>query len=286
MEQANLPTQQELSSLYGSWNPAGYMQGMQNQQLADQFRQQGLVSNDIANQTAAQTFNKNETMNPLLALHQQLTNTGQDLTNQKDQLGVDKTKALYDDNLAAERAKLKTMYSDEEMNQISNTLWKQHLANVKSGDPTKIAETGNLLDLFTGSAGKVADRVQNRNLNEFDQLMKDRMNERNNATQLQAAEIAANGRSNVANIKALSAKEAQGWKMNLNQRLAYLNAQDQNDPKVQDEIARVRNDLQQANAAYANALDLEKLNQGGLGRQGDRDSKPKLGTAENPIVLK
>jgi len=75
MEQANLPSQTDLNSLYGAWNPMSYMQGFQNQGLADQFRQQALESNQQANaQTAL--------MNPLRVeeLKQKNVGTGYDNT--------------------------------------------------------------------------------------------------------------------------------------------------------------------------------------------------------------
>jgi len=169
MNQANLPSQQDLNSLYGSWNPMSYMQGMQNQGLAEQFREQAFNANDIANQTAIQNYDKNQELNPLLIAQQGLVNTGRDLTNQDAALDVGKKSSLFNDTLEQERAKLKEQFSASELMQMSDEIWKDHLDNLKSGDPAKIEETGKLLDLLGGS-NKAADRVQKRNLQEGDWL--------------------------------------------------------------------------------------------------------------------
>jgi hypothetical protein len=174
MNSANLPTQADLSSLYGSWNPMAVYKGLQNQDLASQFRDQAFADNESTVRAGQMKNDQAALINPLLVQKQQSDNIYQDLlnagktnTNASEALDLSNKQTLNPDKLAAERAKLKTMFSDEQINQMSNDIWKAHTENIKSGDPTKIAETGQLLDLL-GGASKAADRSLTRNLKEGD----------------------------------------------------------------------------------------------------------------------
>lgn len=178
MNSANLSTQADLNSLYGNWNPMAYLQGQRMLDLGDQFRQQAYQNNEQTIQADQLKNEQSAKMNPLLLDQQGLINQGQDLINRGKGIsnassGLDLSNkiSLNDDQMAADRAKLKTMYSDEQLNQISNNVLKSHMENIKSGNTAKIQETGELLDFLTGAVGgKVADRVQKRNLQEGDWL--------------------------------------------------------------------------------------------------------------------
>lgn len=176
MNSANLSTQAGLNSLYGDWNPMAYLQGQRMLDLGDQFRQQAYQNNEQTIQADQLKNEQSAKMNPLLLDQQGLVNQGQDLINRGKGIsnassGLDLSNkiSLNDDQLAADRAKLKTMYSDEQLYQMSNNVLKAHMENIKSGDKAKIAETAELFDFLSGAVGgKVADRVQNRNLKEGD----------------------------------------------------------------------------------------------------------------------
>ena len=174
MNSANLPTQGDLESLYGAWNPMATYQGLQNQDLASQFRDQAYADNASTVRAGQMKNDQAALMNPLLLEKQQSDNTYQDLlnagkttSNTSEALDLGNKQSLNPDKLAAERAKLRTMFNDEQINQMSDDIWKAHVENIKSGDPVKIQETGSLLDLL-GGASKAADRVQTRNLKEGD----------------------------------------------------------------------------------------------------------------------
>lgn len=93
MEQANLPKQEELNALYGSWNPGAYMRGFENQGLADQFRQQAMEANQQGIQKTQQEYAQNELMNPLKVEQIRGTNVGQANTNIKSGLENERAQA-------------------------------------------------------------------------------------------------------------------------------------------------------------------------------------------------
>lgn len=76
MNSANLPTQADLNAIYGDWNPWGRIQGLQNQELADQFRQQAFAGNAQTLESDQQKIDQAKLMNPLLVAHQGAVNEG------------------------------------------------------------------------------------------------------------------------------------------------------------------------------------------------------------------
>lgn len=172
MNNPAMPTMDELGSIYGAWNPRANIEAMANLGLADQFKQQ-LLQGNAQDLQAGQLRNAQAAeMNPLLLQAQGLSNTGANLGNQEKQNAVDLSslelsnkRTLNDDKLNAERAKLRQQFSDAELAQIGNDVWKAHVENIKSGDPTKIDETAKLLDLL-GGPSQAADRSLKRNLTE------------------------------------------------------------------------------------------------------------------------
>jgi hypothetical protein len=291
MDSANLPSQADLNSLYGAWNPMSYMQGQQNQDLASQFRDQAYKSNQNEVTQGALKNAQAVQMNPLLLAQQGLTNTGLDLGNNSKSIsnasaGIDLSHkaALAPDSLDAQREELRTRLGDAQYNTLSNTILRSHLDNIKSGDPEKIAQTEPMLAFLNGSAGKnVAERTNTRGISELTNSARLLENQATNRNQLEIAGINAGSRIEVgAGHNAASIQAAQ-IKQSLNQKLAQLETMDQSNPEVARAIAQTRQDLATANAAYSNAIDLPGLQKGTLGRQGDR---PPPGTAANPIVLK
>lgn len=304
MELAHIPQQAELSALYGSWNPLGYMEGMRNQGLADQFRVQGQQANDlelakqrIANQQAEQ-------MNPLLLAQQGLVNTGLGTKNTSDALSLSSKQALYDDQLKADRAELRKKYSDAEISQMQDNVLREHMNNVAAGNLAGIEKTRRLLD-FLGTPSAVADR-----------LSRQKIADENNRTQLQSTGMhtASAERINQANIDA-GKYNRNKFSMTIQDRLlrartptekaevledAYYTAVSAGD----DEAAK----LYQTRAKEARERVAEDARNRGLATPGldigaatgmparsapsanapiaGGKAGPKPGTAENPIVLK
>ena len=110
MEQANLPKQEELNALYGSWNPGAYMRGFENQGLSDQFRQQAMEANQQGIQKTQQEYAQNELMNPLRVEQMKGTNVGQANTNIKTGLENERAQAnqgaLMSEDLRAHALKM------------------------------------------------------------------------------------------------------------------------------------------------------------------------------------
>jgi hypothetical protein len=291
MDSSNLPSQTDLNSLYGAWNPMAYMQGQANQDLAAQFRDQAFKANQNDVTRGALANDQTSQMNPLLLAQQGLTNTGLDLGNQAKTIANTSSATdlanklnLNSDDLAAKREELKLKLGDAQYNNLSNMILQSHLNNIASGDPEKIAKTAPMLEFLNGSAGKaVADRTNTRGISELTNSARLLENQATNTSNQTIAGINAGSREAVAGSHATATIQAAQIKQNLNQRLASLESMDQSNPEVARQTAQTRQDLATANAAYANAISLEKLQTGELGRQG---IKPALGTSENPIVLK
>ena len=210
MNSANLPTQADLSSLYGSWNPMAVYKGLQNQDLASQFRDQAFADNANTVQAGTLRNEQSAAMNPLLVekqqsdnIYQTLMNSGKQNTNASEALDFSNKQSLNEDKVSAERAKLQSMFSAEQISKMSDDIWKAHVDNIKSGDPTKIQETGQLLDLL-GGASKAADRAQTRNLKEGDWL---------NSQIL--ANIGANSRTEAAGMRS-TGKAPASWQSQFN----------------------------------------------------------------------
>ena len=160
MDTGNLPTQADLNSLMGSWNPMAYMQGFQNQDLANQFRQQAYQGNANTLQEQDMRNQHNMVLNPLLEQQQRDVNSGKQTSNVSSAIDLAHKQATDPETLALEREKLKTQLGDEKYYQLSQHILEQHMENVKSGDPAKIAETSPLLDLIGGKSGTLANKQQ------------------------------------------------------------------------------------------------------------------------------
>jgi hypothetical protein len=195
MDSANLPSQADLNSLYGAWNPMSYMQGQQNQDLAAQFRDQAYQSNQNEVTQGALKNEQASLMNPLLLTQQGLTNTGLDLGNQSAGIknasaGIDlgtKT-ALAPQDLENKRLGLQNQLGDEQYNALSNQISMSYLKALHSGNADEALKLKPMVEFLSGPIGeKLADRSQKRDLEELRSL-----------TQLGVANITAEGRMNSA----------------------------------------------------------------------------------------
>jgi len=174
MEQANLPSQADLNSLYGAWNPMSYMQGQQNQDLAQQFRDQAFQGNQNTLMRDAMANDQAAQMNPMLleGKRQDITRTGllndqSAIENQSAGLKLDTNQQLHQEQLAAAREELRSKLSDAQYSQLGNKILQDHMDAIRGGDPATIEKTSMLLDLVGGKVGgAVAKTIQKRNLTE------------------------------------------------------------------------------------------------------------------------
>lgn len=191
MDSANLPSQADLNSLYGTWNPMSYMQGQQNQDLAAQFRDQAYKSNQNEITQGVLKNEQSSLMNPLLVNQQQLTNTGLDLGNQGTGIknasaGIDlgQKQALAPQDLENKRLGLQNQLGDEQYNNLSNQISMSYLKALHSGNADEALKLKPMVEFLSGPIGeKLADRSQKRDLEELRSL-----------TQLGVANIGAEGR--------------------------------------------------------------------------------------------
>jgi hypothetical protein len=291
MNPANIPQQSELNSLYGSWNPMAYMEGIKNQGLADQFRDQSYAANNMDMEGKMLANQQAEQINPLMVLDQQLKNQGAATKNASSDLDFSNKQTLNPDSLKAEQAALRTKYNNQQLEQMSTQILQAHLENIKSGDPTKIAETGSLLDFVTGAAGAAAERSQKRSLSELDVMSREnlaRINGQNNkeAAQIRATRpgVATDSWSNYNKIRSAKDRHAA-----VRSEMAKIGEDSPEYPMLSRMADAL---LPQAQAEIASAKP------GGIDAGAvtgmptvqpptiSPQAKPQMGTAQNPIVLK
>lgn len=115
MEQANIPTQEGLNALYGAWNPMAYMQGHQNQGLADQFRQQAFNRNALDTFKVQQGVEQDSRMNPLLVEQQRGQNTKLGFENIMTQRKNEREQANHQNMLDADQRAAALKVSEDDM---------------------------------------------------------------------------------------------------------------------------------------------------------------------------
>lgn len=285
MDSANLSTQPALNDLYGSWNPMSYIQGQQNQDLADQFRQQAYQANNNNVEEGALKNIQSSQMNPGIVQQQALTNTGLGLKNdatsiQNQSAGIDlgQKQALAPDNLDAQRQELYNRLGDANYHAMENSVMQLHMEHIASGDPDKIAQTSNMVQFLGGPIGsKAADRAQTA------QLEREKLANQSGIAQTQAASagnvanINSQSRQAVANTHAEATQNAAMLKQSLNQKVAYLGGLEQT-PEVAEQLKQARADLATASTAYQGMIDLQALQNGGsLQRNADRPNSAAKG---------
>lgn len=304
MELAHIPQQTELSALYGSWNPLGYMEGIRNQGLADQFREQGRQANVLELDKQRIANEQSEQMNPLLLAQQGLVNTGLGTKNTSDALALSNKQALNEDQLKADRAKLRQQYSESEISQMQDNVLREHMNNVAAGNLAGIEKTRKLLD-FLGTPAQTADRLSRKQIAD-----------ENNITQLKATGMSTSSaeRINQANIEA-GKYDRNKFGLTIQDRLMRARTPTEKAEVLEDAyyVAVSAGDmdaaqLYQTRAQAARERVAEDARNRGLATPGldvgaatgmpakaapsanapiaGGASGPKPGTAENPIVLK
>ena len=165
LDPSNLPSQTDLNSLMGAWNPMSYMQGFQNQGLADQFRQQAYADN--ANQIDKGTLENTQSaaMNPMLVQQQQGVNAGRDITNQSAGLDLASKQGTFQDKQALLHSQIAREMSDEELTSESNRIGRAYQQALVNKDTDAIAKYGPAMDTLVGALqAKASDRLMQRQM--------------------------------------------------------------------------------------------------------------------------
>lgn len=168
MDSANLPSQTDLNSLYGAWNPMAYMEGQKNQDLAAQFRNQAFDANNNTVTKGILENDQSAQMNPLLLTQQDLTNTGlglsntgKGISNKSAQLDLNSKTDAYDDTQKLLHSKLAREMSDEDITKEGNTYLKAYREATLNNRPEEADKYRQVLDTLVGAvASKAGDRVQ------------------------------------------------------------------------------------------------------------------------------
>ena len=197
MNAANLPTQADLNSLYGAWNPGAYMRGFENQGLADQFREQSFLGNNQTLESDQQKIDQAKLMNPLLIESQRLgnegttlTNQGKIMTNQSSGLDLASKQDTHGERQQLLHKQLAREMSDEDLTAEGNRILKMYQKAKLDGNEADTIKYGNVLDTLVGAvASKASDRVQKRNLTEGGWINDQILADKRNAALLGAAEI-------------------------------------------------------------------------------------------------
>lgn len=269
MDPSTLPSQSDLNSLMGAWNPMAYMQGNQNQDLQSQFRQQAYNAN-------ANTIDKGTLENQLSAATQpsdiqikaNTADQGQ-IKSQQDALALATAQDTQSDKQALLHKQLAREMSDEDLSTESNRILNLYQQAKLNNDVDGMDKYGSAMNTLTGAiASKAADRVQAQSLRELDKVTQMGVARIHAGATTDAATIAANSREAVGAQHSAAVVQAAQLKQGLNAKLAQLEGMDQNNPDVARQTAKVRQDLASANAAYSNAINLEALTGGAITRQG------------------
>jgi hypothetical protein len=285
MDPSTLPSQTDLNSLMGSWNPMSYMQGFQNQDLANQFRQQSYQAN-------ANTVDKGTLENQLsaatqpsdIALKQQAVDRG-DIANQSAGLDLASKQDTYQDKQSLLHQQIARESSDEDLltesNKIAAGLQQAKLKN----DPDAIDKYQNAMDTVVGAmASKAADRVQARQMGELKSITDLQLENRRAASNEAIAAGNVAGRQSVADTHAQALVNAKMISQSLGQTVAYLDKITNRTPEQEQQLTQSRRDLATANAAVQNMVDLQRLTGGAVTRTGDRPDSASSGGSSNLSV--
>ena len=262
MDPSNLPSQADLNSLMGAWNPMSYMQGFQNQGLADQFRQQAYAAN--ANQIDKGTLENTQSaaMNPLLIQQQQGVNAGRDITNQSAGLDLASKQGTFQDKQSLLHAQIAREMSDEELSSESNNILKLYQKAKVAGDEDSVMKYGNALDTLTGAiASKASERVLQRQLAELGTISKAQQAKAERESQEDIAKWGNTSRESVAGIGAVAREKAAQMHMGLANeiRTEMTKPAAERDMQKVDYLTRV---LQITSPGYAAGADLNALGSG------------------------
>jgi hypothetical protein len=269
MDSPNLPSQADLNSLYGAWNPMSYMQGYQNQALADQFRQQAFTANNLTNQTAGTNIANSQALLPVTVAKTQAdadqTNAltqGQNIKNQDAGLTLAQNQSVQPDKIALLHAQIGREMSDEELSSESNRILSLYRQAQMNNNADGMQKYGGVLDTLTGAiASKAADRVQGRNVAELREMTARQIANSNNDTQL-----AIEGQRSGTQLQvSQNSEEARIRAAELHQNIANKIAQEYDKPPAQRDMQKIEGltrILQTTASSWAGGVDVGALGRG------------------------
>jgi hypothetical protein len=262
----NLPTLADLQGVYGAGSLTALDQASQNQGLAQQYGQRELQQQQNDVQAGSLRNIYNDQQNPQLLRQQSLQNQGLQNTNAISGVNALRTLANAPMQLSQDQQDFALKASSNDLAQAENHAVKL----MQSQDPQQQQEGQHILS-FT----KAANQARIDQANKMAQIgamgsSKADVAQIGAGSREAVAQTGASGREAVANIQSQRAIQTKQMSQTLNQKLAYLNTQDQNDPVIRQQTDQVRRDLTTANAAYANAISMPSLQTGTLARQGDQ----------------
>ncbi len=262
----SLPTLADLQGTYGAGDPAVYTQAAANQGLAQQYGQQELQQAQNTTQAGSLANLYRSQQDPQLLQQQALTNQGLQNTNAIGGVNAQRAVTNAPMQLSQDQQDFALKASSNDLAQAENHAVKL----MQSRDPQQQQEGQRILS-FT----KAANQARIEQANKMAQIgamgsYKAEVAQIGAGSREAVAQTGASSREAVANIQSQRAMQMKQMSQTLNQKLAYLNTQDQNDPVIRHQTDQVRRDLTTANAAYANAISMPSLQTGTLARQGDQ----------------
>jgi len=266
---ANLPNQDSLNALYGSWNPMAYSQGYQNQDTANAFRDQAYQQQQNTTQQGTLADQFNAANNPQLLAKQGLDNqltaadiTGKNINNASSGIDLASKSDLYPDKQSLLHQQIASNLSDEQLKIAGNHAAEAYAEALNAPDAStpqgqaRIQQADVYRQAIAGGAAESAKRAQERQLAELQRTTQANIASGQQQTERDVANIhgqtsrdttnaIVGGRATVAGInKAVDLRMAQAMdKLQTNP----------DDPNAQREFAQA---LAARNAAYGGKLDL------------------------------
>jgi len=261
MDAGNFLSQPELAQIYGAGNIDAIMQGRQQVGLANQFQQQGLEANSLANRKATLANQFDEANNPGRIQNQILQNQGLESTNAIG--GVNARRAMANEGMQLSQDQkdfaLKASESDLKMAE-------DHAIGIlqnPQASPTDKQAASTILD-YTKAAvearRKNALEAQLENIKGGYHLKGAQIGA---GATLGAARIGADNRSEIAAMNNQRALEVADMKQTLNNYATSLSKQPPS-PARDAELKRVQAMMLTTNPAYAAGIDINQTTGGAV----------------------
>ena len=287
MADFSTPSQTDLNSLYGAWNPLSYIKGYENQSLADQYRQGAMQQQSLTNQGLANTNDRFSQMTPLEVAGKQATVQGDQIKNQQAGLQLASAQDLYPEQQEYLHKQIATKLSDEDLVAASNKYLKDYNDEVAQngiGSPKAIRLSSVLTTLAGAAASKAGDRVAQ--MRDVDST---------NRARIQEAGIGANATTNAAGIHvggqtaaALIGEQWHNRQADLHQQMqnAVIQAiNDQNLPPEEKE-QRLLRAMQIGAPSYAAAVNYGELQNGNLQNNAIPDNNTGTGKTKSGTTFR
>jgi hypothetical protein len=292
-DQANIPSQGDLNSLYGDNNVMSYIQGYRNQDLASQFRDQAYQQQQNATQKGTLENQQSTSMNPLLLEQQRGVNQGRDYENVVKGNTAELSTANQSNMLSKQQRQAALDASEDDMKQFDVHVRKM-LTSPNSAERDQGAQMQQYLSSFQLERRAAKDKMELQKEQSRSHLsgigMQTGAQERMNTANINAGKFTKRGAAGVQNIQ----DSVQSGKMTAEKAAVALHAAAQfaEDPDTAQKYTEMAQQyeqfaMQQRNAAAGGKIDIGAAT--GMPTQkvvpALGGGKPK-GTADNPIVLK